>query len=43
MVKVAFAEKEENTWIPKIGWSLLIANIGNGLWTWAWLSELTWL
>jgi len=41
MVKTAWSEEKENTWIPKIGWSLLLANIGNGLWTWAWLSEMT--
>jgi len=41
MVKTAWSEKKESTWLPNIGWSLLIANIGNGIWTWAWLSEMT--
>ena len=41
MVKTAWSEKKESTWLLNIGWSLLIANIGNGIWTWAWLSEMT--
>lgn len=41
MIKSAWSEDNENTWIPKIGYSLLLANICNGLWTWAWLSEMT--
>jgi len=39
--KTAWSEKKESTWLLNIGWSLLIANIGNGIWTWAWLSEMT--
>ena len=35
MVKTAWSEKKESTWLLNIGWSLLIANIGNGIWTWA--------
>lgn len=41
MVKTAWTEEKEKYWIPKIGWSFLLANICNGLWVWAWLSEHT--
>ncbi len=41
MVKTAWSEDKDQSWIPKIGFGLLLANIGNGLWTWAWLSEMT--
>ena len=41
MLKTVWTDNKENKWIPKIGWSLLVAYIGTGVWTWAWLSELT--
>ena len=41
MTYSAFKSEESNGWIDKIGWSLLIANICNGLWTYAWLMEMT--
>ena len=41
MLITAWKESKGSQWISKIGWSLLIANISNGLWTWVWLLEMT--
>lgn len=40
MLKAAWNENIDSSWIPKIGYSLIIANICNGFWVWAWLSEM---
>jgi len=41
MVYSAWNKNDNNHWIDSIGWSLLLANICNGLWTYFWLMEKT--
>ena len=41
MIWSAWKNEADDTWMAKAGWSLLIANICNGLWTYVWLMELT--
>lgn len=41
MIWSAWNKNIDDSWIRKIGWRLLLANICNGLWTYVWLMEMT--
>ena len=41
MIWSAWNKSSNEVWVSRIGWSLLLANICNGLWTYVWLMEMT--
>lgn len=41
MIWSAWSKSANDGWVSQLGWSLLLANICNGLWTYVWLMEMT--